>query len=158
MKIKNQRILKNGAIAGYVYYSKDKKWKWRIIGRNNKKGGGGLSLTLIRQDDHRDKHTIDDYNLHENLDEISRTYFYEHLGNNFGNYQIIIRDYRDSSPNRNGGGQFIEFPWTRQSISSYISQNPNRSYTLYWRTNPVNRNQFPTVTGTPVHRRVLSAP
>ena len=39
MKIKNQRILKNGAIAGYVYYSKDKKWKWRIIGRNNKKGG-----------------------------------------------------------------------------------------------------------------------
>lgn len=39
MKIKNKRILKNGAIGAYVYYSKDKKWKWRIIGNTKKKGG-----------------------------------------------------------------------------------------------------------------------
>ena len=32
MKVKNKRILKNGAVAGYVYYSKDNKWKWRIVG------------------------------------------------------------------------------------------------------------------------------
>ena len=32
MKIKNKRILKNGAIAGYVYYQKEDKWKWRIVG------------------------------------------------------------------------------------------------------------------------------
>jgi hypothetical protein len=38
MRVKNKRILKNGAIAGYVYYPSDKKWKWRIIGRS-KKGG-----------------------------------------------------------------------------------------------------------------------
>ena len=38
MKVKGKRTLKNGAVAGYVYYSKEKKWKWRIIGRN-KKGG-----------------------------------------------------------------------------------------------------------------------
>jgi len=37
--IKGKKILKNGAIAGYVYYEKDKKWKWRIIGRINKTGG-----------------------------------------------------------------------------------------------------------------------
>jgi hypothetical protein len=40
MRIKNKRVLKNGAIAGYVYYKKDKKWKWRIVGHvKNKKGG-----------------------------------------------------------------------------------------------------------------------
>jgi hypothetical protein len=38
MKTKNKRVLKNGAIGAYVYYHKDKKWKWRIIGRS-KKGG-----------------------------------------------------------------------------------------------------------------------
>lgn len=43
MRIKNKRVLKNGAIAGYVYYKKDKKWKWRIVGhvKKNKKGGSG---------------------------------------------------------------------------------------------------------------------
>jgi hypothetical protein len=39
-KIKNQRVLKNGAIAGYVYYANEKKWKWRIIGNSNKQKGG----------------------------------------------------------------------------------------------------------------------
>lgn len=39
MKIKNERILKNGAIGAYVYYSSEKKWKWRIIGHSKKKGG-----------------------------------------------------------------------------------------------------------------------
>ena len=29
MNIQDKRILKNGAIAGYVYINK--KWKWRII-------------------------------------------------------------------------------------------------------------------------------
>ena len=38
IKVKGEKILKNGAVAGYVYYSKEKKWKWRIIGRH-KKGG-----------------------------------------------------------------------------------------------------------------------
>jgi len=41
MKVKGKRTLKNGVLAGYVYYSKEKKWKWRIIGRNKKGGGRG---------------------------------------------------------------------------------------------------------------------
>lgn len=41
MKVKGKRTLKNGAVAGYVYYSKEKKWKWRIIGKNKKGGGRG---------------------------------------------------------------------------------------------------------------------
>lgn len=40
MKVKGKRILKNGAVAGYVYYNKDKKWKWRIINGPKKKRGG----------------------------------------------------------------------------------------------------------------------
>ena len=40
MRVKDKRVLKNGAIAGYVYYSNEKKWKWRIIGRSKTKKGG----------------------------------------------------------------------------------------------------------------------
>jgi hypothetical protein len=40
IKVKSKRTLKNGAVAGYVYYSKEKKWKWRIIGRDKKQKGG----------------------------------------------------------------------------------------------------------------------
>ena len=39
MQVKGKRILKNGAVAGYVYYSKDRKWKWRIVYGPTKKGG-----------------------------------------------------------------------------------------------------------------------
>ena len=38
MKVKNKRVLKNGAVAGYVYYKSEKKWKWRII-KGPLKGG-----------------------------------------------------------------------------------------------------------------------
>jgi len=44
MKIKGKRILKNGTIAGYVYYQKEKKWKWRIIGRSKSITGGEISI------------------------------------------------------------------------------------------------------------------
>ena len=40
MRIKSKRVLKNGAVAGYVYYSDEKKWKWRIVGHINSKKGG----------------------------------------------------------------------------------------------------------------------
>jgi len=46
MRVKEKRILKNGAVAGYVYYSKEKKWKWRIINGSTKQKGG------IKVDDH----------------------------------------------------------------------------------------------------------
>jgi hypothetical protein len=39
MKVNGKQVLKNGAIAGYVYYKDENKWKWRIIGRNKMKGG-----------------------------------------------------------------------------------------------------------------------
>ena len=39
MKVKEKQVLKNGVIAGYVYYKDENKWKWRIIGRNKMKGG-----------------------------------------------------------------------------------------------------------------------
>jgi hypothetical protein len=38
MKVKGKRVLKNGSIAGYVYYKGENKWKWRII-KGPLKGG-----------------------------------------------------------------------------------------------------------------------
>ena len=37
MRVKEKKVLKNGAVAGYVYYSREKKWKWRIISGPKKK-------------------------------------------------------------------------------------------------------------------------
>jgi len=45
-KIRNKRVLKNGATAGYVYYPKDKKWKWRIVEGPTKKGGAREDLVI----------------------------------------------------------------------------------------------------------------
>ena len=51
MRIKGKRVLKNGAIAGYVYYPSDKKWKWRIIGRKkNIKGGSESKKNNINEE------------------------------------------------------------------------------------------------------------
>jgi hypothetical protein len=44
MRVKGKRVLKNGAVAGYVYYSNDRKWKWRIIGHVSKKKKGGVYI------------------------------------------------------------------------------------------------------------------
>ena len=52
MRVKGTRVLKNGALAGYVYYSDEKKWKWRIIGRAKTRSKGGAktrSKTKSRQ-------------------------------------------------------------------------------------------------------------
>ena len=46
MRIKGKRVLKNGAIAGYVYYSKEKKWKWRIVGRAQRGGSDPNEIPL----------------------------------------------------------------------------------------------------------------
>ena len=40
MRVKDKRVLKNGAVGGYVYYPKDKKWKWRIVSGPKKTKGG----------------------------------------------------------------------------------------------------------------------
>jgi hypothetical protein len=37
MKTKGKRVFKNGAVGAYVYYKKEKKWKWRIIAGPKKK-------------------------------------------------------------------------------------------------------------------------
>ena len=48
MRIKNKKVLKNGAMAGYVYYTKEKKWKWRIFkGPTKKKQKGGTEISDI---------------------------------------------------------------------------------------------------------------
>lgn len=51
MRVKGKRILKNGAVAGYVYYNNDKKWKWRIIkGPKKRIKGGALNNSYEFED------------------------------------------------------------------------------------------------------------
>lgn len=51
MRVKNQRVLKNGTVAGYVYYNKEKKWKWRFIGKKAmKKLKGGVNVDTFDHD------------------------------------------------------------------------------------------------------------
>ena len=55
MRVKGKRVLKNGMEAGYVYYSKEKKWKWRIIGKAKKskrvqKGGTHANFGMLFRD------------------------------------------------------------------------------------------------------------
>ena len=56
MKIKGKRVLKNGAVAGYVW--KDRKWKWRIIkGPSKKRGGGPRTCKFLEKNQNlRDNH------------------------------------------------------------------------------------------------------
>lgn len=57
MKTKNKKIFKNGAVGAYVYYNKEKKWKWRIIQGPVKKYKGGTKykknnmVTFVARDD-----------------------------------------------------------------------------------------------------------
>jgi hypothetical protein len=43
MKVKGKRVLKNGRMAGYVYNSQTKKWKWQFIS-GGQKGGDNRKL------------------------------------------------------------------------------------------------------------------
>jgi len=53
MKIKGKRVLKNGAVAGYVW--KDRKWKWRIIkGPTKKRGGGRRVCSILKKKNEQD--------------------------------------------------------------------------------------------------------
>lgn len=51
MRVKGKRILKNGAVAGYIYYSDEKKWKWRIFKGPKKgmKGGENNAINLAKK-------------------------------------------------------------------------------------------------------------
>jgi hypothetical protein len=89
MKVKNERILKNGAVAGYVYYESEKKWKWRIIkgplkgGRKKKKFKGTKvnPLNYIRNtynEVRQEREDSDNFQLSNNEENYLREYN-EHL-------------------------------------------------------------------------------
>jgi hypothetical protein len=117
MKIKEKRLLKNGAIAGYVYYAKENKWKWRIIGRNNKKGGSPHSLTLIRENHDDDcRYTIDDI-INPNYMNMINDNFRRclELNNNDEIPEIYFKIYNNTNRNNNRN----------------TNRNNNRNYQIY---------------------------
>jgi len=143
MKIKEKRLLKNGAIAGYVYYAKENKWKWRIIGRNNKKGGSPYSLTLIRENHDDDCiYTIDDI-INADYMNMINNYFRRclELNNNHGIPEIYFKIYNNTNhnTNRNNNRNY-------RIYNSNILQNIHQmcingtanmqQTTIYWSTTP----------------------
>lgn len=102
MQIKQKRVLKNGATAGYVYYPKDRKWKWRIIlGPSEKKGrklrlkGGTISA---RQEEE------------------------------FGIVHNMVQDFL-RHPNRNPGQELLE---RLSDLSKLMENNPNQENVQKW--------------------------
>lgn len=95
MRIKDTRILQNGALAGYVYYSKEKKWKWRIIGRNEKKGGGKDEIIEeLKQKGKYDK-WVKSGSLFGYVNETPRLYEYENMNGNPQKFSLISKLYKD---------------------------------------------------------------
>ena len=47
MRVKGKRVLKNGTIAGYVYYPKEKKWKWRFLGKQQSGGEDDIAKKIL---------------------------------------------------------------------------------------------------------------
>jgi hypothetical protein len=96
MRTKDTRILQNGALAGYVYYSKEKKWKWRIIGRNEKKGGG--ETEIIKELQKKGKH--DDWEKCGSLfgyiiNEKQRLFEYKNINGNPQKFSRISKLYEE---------------------------------------------------------------
>ena len=71
MRVKGKRIMKNGMEAGYVYYSKEKKWKWRIIGKAKKSKRVQKGGTYDNIHDIKIKYFIKLCNVIKNLTTIS---------------------------------------------------------------------------------------
>lgn len=70
MRVKGKRVLKNGALAGYVK-QKDGSWKWRIIkGPNKKIGGNNVKKMLIQRLDN----IISEFNKTNQIRQKSRTF------------------------------------------------------------------------------------
>lgn len=79
MKIKGKRVLKNGAVAGYVW--KDRKWKWRIIkGPSKKRGGGPRTCEFLE----KNRDLIENHPFYEKYYNIMCT------KNNIGYYGKVV--------------------------------------------------------------------
>ena len=101
-KVKGKKILSNGAVAGYVYYSKENKWKWRIIGRkNNKKMKGGYKKNELIEGLKR-----------YSSNEISNILKSLKKKNTNINFDEIIKEFKNSDING-------------EAISNYLIENKN---------------------------------
>ena len=102
MQIKQKRVLKNGATAGYVYYPKDRKWKWRITSGPSEKKGRKLRLkggTISAEQETA-----------------------------FGIVHNLVQDFL-RHPNRNPGQELLK---RLDNLSKIMENNPNQENVQKW--------------------------
>jgi hypothetical protein len=147
IKIKNKKVLKNGAIAGYVYYNAENKWKWRIIG-NIKKGGSRNNNNsqppqppqpprLLPQQPSHPLHNIPNLNLGATMAQAQQLYYNRNIfqGLDIGSM------YENLVPLGAGVGEVI-FRSSNTHINVFLLHNINGNWTVV-RMNIYNINQVP---------------
>lgn len=117
MKIKGKRILKNGAVAGYVYYSHDRKWKWRIIGHvSKKKMRGGVYIPP------EFRKLIDNFNLktYQNFNILLKKYI-----------ENVKKEIRGIRKNRNSLRQIESFIMLHHETIMQLIEEYNEKFNNY---------------------------
>lgn len=113
MKVKNKRTLKNGAVAGYVYYKDEKKWKWRIVegpksgGRKKKKFKGvKIPLSNFLKFNNRQSNQSEQLNDNITIDTFNEIN-YDYLNHNF-EYKNFKQKHNNYYGNKSGRNDPIE--------------------------------------------------
>jgi hypothetical protein len=126
MIIKETRILQNGALAGYVYYNKEKKWKWRIIGRNEKKGGGKDEII----EELKQKGKYDEWvkygSLFGYINKNPRLVEYININGKPERFSLISKSYTDSE----GSIIIPVFKWVKSHSQNSFSITPTSGDTI----------------------------
>lgn len=123
MKVKGKRVLKNGAIAGYVYYPKEKKWKWRIVGRIQQKGGGKEEMIQAIKNSGRYDEWVNYGSLFGYINN-SRPRYYGYDTLNGKKYFSEIRRSFDNAPDEKVFPVFGFINSKKQQMKSFDSKMP----------------------------------
>ena len=120
MIIKETRILQNGALAGYVYYNKEKKWKWRIIGRNEKKGGGKDEIIEELKQKGKYDEWVESGSLFGYINKKPLLYEWTNMNRKPQRFSLISKSYTD----KEGTTIIPVFKWVKShSRNSFSSSN-----------------------------------
>ena len=118
MRVKNKRVLKNGAIGGYVYYPSEKKWKWRII--SGPKKGGSMNQNLRKKFNIKSKHLTNRLILEFFLDS-------NHNLNRKKEYYKELKEKNEIDPNTQETIDKILYHYENKKNNSQKIQNLQKS-------------------------------
>ena len=125
MRIKNKRVLKNGAMAGYVYYAKEKKWKWRIFKGPTKKQKGGTKIIDIASKCVQQKDANFFYSLFEEKYKIPLKIILEAVEEEKYIYRVISEDNYMKYKDLFKAGKMPKYISSWSSLNKNINSNNN---------------------------------